>query len=152
MGIKIANIPITALLSYQQVIELSSREMNEFFDQVVKDQKAGLVSEFYKSQLFKRLGHNIRNNNRITDDIEKEVFRRAVATFGRDVTTSKINSALHAEYNLEKQKVEKEKADRKAEADKIANKRKAPVKPPLGKIKKLDTTVSTEKKVKKTKK
>ena len=134
---KIEMIPITTLLSYQQILELSSREMHDFFSQVVTDQKAGIVSLSYKDALYKRLERLIQQNNIITNNIEKEVFKRVINTFGREVTTSKINHSLHLEYNQEKEKVAKEKAERAKKAEAI-KKKNTPVK-------KLDTSVSSEK-------
>jgi hypothetical protein len=141
MAIKIENVPVQALLAYQQIIEVASREMHDFFGKVVKDQKEGLVSTSYKDQLEKKLAVKIQANNVISHNIEKEVFRRVANAFGRGATTSKIQSSLYHDYNLEVESFEKIKKGRKVEADKI-QKKHAPVK-------KLSTSVSSEKTVKK---
>lgn len=138
MGTKINMIPIQALLAYQQIIEVASREMHDFFGKVTKEQKAGKVSVSYKDILEKKLAGKIRANNIIVTDIEKEMYKRIITAFGRGATTSKIMTSLYREYNIEEEKFTKIKEGRKKQTLDVQDSRHI--------IKKLDTDVSSEKK------
>lgn len=106
MGKNINEQPTNTLIYAQQMIDLSSREMRDFFGQVIEDRKNGLVSQTYHDELEKNLHARVVKNNDITDEIEKELHRRIEKDFP-GVTTSRLMTVFASNWKAEKSKQEK---------------------------------------------
>jgi hypothetical protein len=98
----IKSIPLSGLLSSQQIVEFGTKEIYQFFGQIEKDFNEGLVSKSYFEKSKNNIGQRIQDNNEISDAIEKEMFLRIQKAFGQRVTTPKIMHSLVAEYEKEK--------------------------------------------------
>lgn len=138
--IKLDKVLTSSLLSFQQMIEASSLQMSDFFNQAAENQKKGLVSKSYIDQLEIKLTEKIKNNNLIDDKIKNEIHSRLILSFGRSITTSKYINVLINEHIQEEEKVKKALALRKTQTDVVVKKHNKPV------MKKINTKVSSEKK------
>jgi len=98
----IKSIPLSGLLSSQQIIEFGTQEIYQFFGQVEKDFKEGIVSKSYFEKTRQNIGSRIESNNEVSQAIEKEMFIRIQKAFGQRVTTPKIMKSLVSGYEKEK--------------------------------------------------
>ena len=101
MALKIESVPLSGLLSLQQVVEFGSREMAGFFQQLLEDHKEGKIGTFYFKQQEIKLQKKVTDNNEVCDIIEKEIFKRLKSVFGNKATTPKIMTSLVADYEKE---------------------------------------------------
>ncbi len=89
MGKTIKDQSTNTLIYAQQMIDLASREMRDFFGQVDKDFKEKKVSQSYHEKLEKNLYTRVQKNNDVTDEIEKELHKRVERDFP-GITTSRL--------------------------------------------------------------
>ena len=137
---KLENVALSGLIAYQQVIEMSSVHLKEAGDDIVTVHSKGGISTSSKDKWIKDMRERSRKNDNILNAIQKEMDKRLRKMFGSEVTLGDYVSKLGIKFRKEMDDVTKEVENRKEIAQKIAEKHEKPVK-------KLDTSLSNEKKV-----
>jgi len=106
-GNKLADVPLSGLLTFQQVIEFGSKEITGVFYKALDSfNEKKLPTDFF-NKLENDLEKKLRRNNEISDEIGAEILRR-MKTIYKDVTTPesmepykrKITKALKDFENL----------------------------------------------------
>lgn len=108
MAKKIDQIPTSTLMTAQTAIEFANREMHGFFQKVLEDEKEFKVRRSYVMDLEKSLETKILKNNKILDEIEKEVFTRIEKMFPGAITSKHLPRIVES-YKQEVMFVEKER-------------------------------------------
>jgi hypothetical protein len=110
MAKNITEYSTSNLLSIQQILNLASKELHDFYGHVENEAKEGKLSTSYKDELRKQVEAKIVKNNEHMDTIDKEVYRRIERDFP-GATTSKVMPRLVEKYRQEKAAHEKGKEE-----------------------------------------
>lgn len=140
MGAKLNMIPLPLLLSYQQVIEMTSMQLAELLDAAEADVKAGLLDRSGFDLFWKSIKEKVEANNEVDMDITNEINKRIISKFGSSISTPKTVLKVIEDLNSKKEKYAKLKKERENAKENLIKKNSKPVK-------KLNTKVSKEKKV-----
>jgi len=141
MRTKLVNIPLELLLGYQKVIEMTSMQMAEILDIAEQDVKDGTLDRGYFDDMWRELKEKVEANNEVDLAITNEIDKRILHQFGSSISTPKTISKVIAKLTEAKEKHKLVVAQRKEALEKVKGNHSKPVK-------KLNTTVSTEKVIK----
>lgn len=100
MGKKLKDQPTSVLINAQQIIQHASQELHNFFGHIEKEHQQLHVSTSYYTKIEAELRHRVEENNRVMDEIEKELFSRIERDFPGS-TTSLIMRRLVPAYEKE---------------------------------------------------
>lgn len=106
MAINLKEIPLSGLLTLQQLIEFGSADISNLFFQAMKDCQEHKVSERYFKQLEDVLEEKLKNNNDIMDLLSAEILKRTKKVFPK-ATTTETMTYLRKSHNKEIENYEK---------------------------------------------
>lgn len=112
MAKKIKEIPTNILVSYQQIIDFTSKQIYGLFQEIEKALKEKLISKKYRDHMEEVLGFKITKNNEISFNIDQELFKRIKNNF-KGVTTMIDIPRLAESFEQEKIAFKKENGEEK---------------------------------------
>ena len=99
--IDLKDIPLSGIISMQQLFEFSNRQMHGFMDNVIQQLKEGLIRKSYYDELNENLKNRVIANNDLIAEFDEEVARRLTKTFGFGVTPPSYIDQLVKENDKE---------------------------------------------------
>ena len=139
--IKLENIPISGLMSYQQILEMSTVTLQEAADEVVTAHSNGLIGTAFKEKIVKEVGEKHGHNTDILNSIQKELEKRIRKALGSKITLGSYVPRLGVKFRKEMEEFKLILENRKVQADEVIDRHKKKETP----VKTLDTSLSKEK-------
>jgi hypothetical protein len=86
MGNRIDKLPVDTIISYQQILDFTSRQMHGLFNEIHTCFEKGEVSRDFRDKMEKIFFDRISRNNEVSASIDTEVFRRIKRDLGGGLT------------------------------------------------------------------
>lgn len=141
---KLENIPISGLLSFQQIIEMSTVTLQEAADEVVTAHHNGLIGTSFKDTVVEEVREKHEYNTDVLNDIQKELEKRIRKMYGSKITLGSYVPRLGIKFRKEMEDFKTLLSKRKEQADGVIERHKGKGEKETP-ILKLDTSLSKEK-------